>query len=373
MSGAATGNRGNVETTLQDSQVELVLGLAQVFEPITLQRPMALFPTSLGLQPGAAGIPSDEFLAALLLGRPTFLAAVRGLFGSDFKNFQNYARQRVKTTADVRDRLLSAVGGDAVLLETLARVLRHDPKVGDLSRLVRAAEGVVQRFMLTILSGSLRCPQCRHELISRPMRWWSEQPCVLGASERRFVDRILRGVMATVVFPHLFSSWAVKQKALDQLAALCRQEAHPFRQWLSEVGAAYRAKDLTALAARAGLEAHWAPESLQRMSRGEMLTAEMIEKLTARLAIRKAELRALGMRARALAFVVDFLLAADMGAQSLNRETAQAIVGARLQRLVEDLRLNALARHWETARAGEGPASVVTTVRPGSQNAKVQS
>lgn len=319
------------------------LKLVRPFEPLTLQRQMVLFPKSLGLQAGVATTPSDEFLATLLLGRKTYLAALRSVFGADFKNFQNYAAQRVRTTVETRQRLLAAVNGDEELLEMLARVLRRDPKAGDLANLVRVAESAVSKFMRSMLSASLRCPNCRTELISRPVRWWNQQPCVLGTEERKFVDRVLHGAMAITLCPLLFSNWEAKEKAVHRLAALCEPGAHPFKHWLNEVCKPYRAKDLTALAARAGLTGEWAPESLQRMSRGEMLTAEMIEEVTARVPTGRAELRPLGMQARALAFVVDFLRAADTSDQPVDQETAQIIVGSRLKQLADDLRLSIVA------------------------------
>lgn len=336
-------DRGNVETTLQNSPTRGSPRLVRPFKPLTLQRPMVLFPQSLGLHVGVAATPSDEFLATLLLGRKTYLAAVRRVFGSEFKNFQNYAARRVKTTVQTRERLLAAVNGDAELLEMLARVLRRDRKAGDLAALVRVAEGVVSKFMRHMLSASLRCPNCRAELISRPMRWWSQQPCRLGNEEREFVDRVLQGVIAIVLCPLLFANWVDKEKAVHRLAAICEPGAHPFMHWLNAVCRPYRAKDLTALAARAGLVGEWAPESLQRMSRGEMLTAEMIEEVTARVPTRRAELQTLGMQARALAFVVDFLKAADTSDQPVDQNTAQKIVGARLNQLVEDIRLSIIA------------------------------
>lgn len=332
-----------METTILNSPMQGGPRLVRPFKPLTLQRPMTLFPKSLGLQAGVATTPSDEFLATLLLGRKTYLAALRSVFGDQFKNFQNYAAQRVRTTAETRHRLLAAVNDDAELLELLARVLRRDPKAGDLATLVRIAESVVSNFMRSMLSASLRCPNCRTELISRPMRWWSQQPCELGAEERKFVDRVLQGLMAIVLCPMLSANMEAKERAVHRLAALCEPGAHPFKHWLNEVRKPYRAKDLTALAARAGLAREWAPESLQRMSRGEMLTAEMIEEVTARVPSRRAELRTLGMQARALAFVADFLKAADTGDQPIDQDTAQIIVGARLKQLVEDLRLSIVA------------------------------
>jgi hypothetical protein len=70
-----------------------------------------------------------------------------------------------------------------------------------------------------------------------------------------------------------------------------------------------------------------------------MLTAETIKELTKRLPQPKP-LRNLGMQTRALAFAIDFLVAADGGPDSLGWEAAQAIVKARILQLSSDLRLS---------------------------------
>lgn len=105
-------DRGNVETHLPTVGQILQYGLSQPLELLTLRRSMKLFPTSLGLQPLEAGLPSDDFLANFLSGRRTYLAIIREGFGKDFKNFQNYALQRVETRPEVRERLLKALDGN---------------------------------------------------------------------------------------------------------------------------------------------------------------------------------------------------------------------------------------------------------------------
>lgn len=351
-------DRGNVETTLEKpNNDEALLSLSLPFEALTLRRPMKLFPTSLGLKLGVSGLPSEEFLAILICGRRTYLAAVRALFGSDFKNFQNYARQRVQTTPETCQRLLGAVGGDAELLEALRVAIQRDPKARDLAVITRAAEGVASRVMQQLLAGSLKCPHCRGELISRPARWWRDQICVLGETERRFVDRILHGLMLVALVPLIGSSWSRKEQEVSHLAALCKPGGHPFKHWLDRARAEWRAKDLTALAARSGLTGRSAAETLQRCARGEMLTVEVIEEVTARLRTHKQTLRSTGMQARALAFVVDFMIAADSSQEPLSTDAAQAIVSARIVQLYQDLRLT-------FAREAQHQPDVVTDHSP---------
>lgn len=333
-------NRGIVETHMPGAGQTLQSVLSQPFEPLTLRRPMKLFPTSLGLQPHDPGLPSDDFLANFQSGRRTYLAMIRHGFGRDFKNFQNYALQRVETTPAVRQRLVQALDGNEELLAFLAHAMREGALVAQLAQLTRAAEGVLYQVMRTLSSGSLKCVHCKAELVSRPAQWWAGQPCVLGEAEYRFVDRILYDLLAVTLLPLVFrTNWAQKEHATAHLAALCDAGAHPFRQWLVLVQRAYRAKDLTALAARAGLTGPSPDSLLQRCGRGEMLTVDTINELTARLANPKP-LRDLGMQTRALAFAIDFLVSADSGTAPLDWSAAQAIVKTRILQLSRDLRLS---------------------------------
>ena len=330
-----------METHAPTAAQTLLDALSRPFEPLRLRRQMQLFPTALGLRPGQPGLQSDEFLANLLSGRRSYQAILRQGFGKEFKNFQNYALKRVETTPAVRGRLVEAVGGDEQALEVLARCARAGTLTAGLSHLVRMAEGAAFQVMAALSSGSLTCPHCKQELISRPALWWSGQPCALGTAEYRFIDRILYDVLAITLLPLVMrSNWDQKIAAVAHLASLSEPGAHPFRRWLDLVREAYRAKDLTALAARARLE-DTQPETLQRCSRGEMLTVETIREVTAALA-NPQPLRELGMRSRVLAFAVDFLVAADDRPESLTQDAAQAVIQARLLQLGQDLRFNLL-------------------------------
>ena len=126
---------------------------------------------------------------------------------------------------------------------------------------------------------------------------------------------------------------------MRSLAGLCDSGAHPFKNWLDRVRVAYRAKDLSALSTRAGMAGPSPDSHLQRCSRGEMLTAETIREVTALLAQPKL-LRDMGMQSRALAFAIDFMVAADAGSRALAWEEAQAIVKARIVQIGSDLQLS---------------------------------
>ncbi len=336
-------DRGNMETPTDIVAKTVKSVQLPPFEALTLQRAMTLYPTALALKPGITGLPSNEFLANFLSGRRTYLAIVRKQFGDDFKNFENYSLQRVQTSKVVRDRLIAALHGDEKLLEQVAGWMRSGTLLGEMEEATTTLERVLYQLMQGLASGSLPCPHCQSELISRPAQWWSQQSCTLGAPEYRLVDRILYDLLAVIWLPWGFhgnrSAW---EPAVRRLASLCDAGKHPFKHWLEDVGDAFRAKDLTALATRAGLAGPSPDSHLQRVSRGEMLTAETIECVTARLSQPKA-LRDLGMHTRVLTFAIDFLVAADCEKAPASWETAQAIVKARIIQLGSDLRLSMAA------------------------------
>lgn len=333
-------DRGNVETHAPNAARTLQSVLSRPFEPLTLQREMRLFPRALSLAPGSPGLPSDDFLANFLTGRRTHLAIVRHCFGADFRNFQNYALKRVETTPAVRQRLVQALDGNAELLEVMASAMRDGAMASMLAELTRAAEGLLFQVVRALSSGSLKCEHCKAEMVSRPAHWWSMQACVLGEAEYRFVDRLLCDVLAVNLLDVAFRNQSLpREQALSSLAGLCEPGAHPFKHWLDLVRVAYRAKDLTALATRAGLDGPSPDNNLQRCSRGEMLTVETIDNLIERLE-HPANLRNLGMQARVLAFSIDFLRAAHAGPDCLGWDGAQAIVSARIEQLSTDMRLS---------------------------------
>ena len=254
MSVAPDNNRGIVETHITTGDMSFYSVLSKPFEPLTLSRSMQLFPTALRLEPHKALRPSDEFLANLMSGRRTYKAIFREGFGTDFKNFLNFALRKVETTPATRQRLLKAVGGDEQLLAQLAEAARQDALGAQLAQVARAIEGTLYQILRAFSTGSRRCPNCQAEMISVSAQWWSEQSCELGEAEGQFIDRILYDVLALTLLPMAFKSqWAYRQQAVRQVAGLCHASAHIFRNWLDLVRTAYRAKDLTALAVRAGM------------------------------------------------------------------------------------------------------------------------
>ena len=218
----------------------------------------------------------------------------------------------------VYDRLLTRAGGTPQMLDLLVTSVRAHSDAPTLGRLYRAGEGAPFRFINTVLSLKTSCPNCGGNLITEPAVWWSEQPCDLAPPEWRFADRILCDLIASQWLTAIF-----KQRRLDTVSDgwvdLCLDSRHPFGHWIDAVMRPYKARTIAALPARAG--AHTTEDSLYRIARGEMLTVEVINDLTAKLpdGTRDA-LRRLGRSARVVAFLMDFLTAAHRGPKRLPPE-----------------------------------------------------
>jgi hypothetical protein len=330
-------DRGNVEThtpTLSQSLNE-TFGLP--YEPLTLCRPMKLFPTSLGLKPHTPQLPSDNFLANLVSGKRTHLAIIREIFGKNFKNFVNFARGEVQTSPKVYAALVQALNGDEELLNHFAKNMRLGLLPAQTANVMRLIETVVNQLASAASSGAGMCPTCRQKRISQASQWWSERKCSLGPPEFRFVDRLLLNTLTVVILPRAFSAdWSQRGDPANPLISMCDSGAHPFKNWLIRVMMAYRASDLTSLATKARLDGPSPDSLLQRCGRGEMLTFETIDALTTGL-YQPKPLRDLGRQTRSLAFLIDFLIAADSRAQALSWSDAQQIIQDRLLRLREDL------------------------------------
>jgi hypothetical protein len=323
-----------METPAFPLKPDIPLGEALVapFEPLTLTRPMLLFPTALGLKPGETKMPSEDFLANLTSGRRSFQAIFRDLFGKDFRNFLNYSLGKRKTTPEVYDRLLTHVGGTPQMLDLLATSVQPHSDAPTLRMLYRTGEGALFRFINTVLSMKTSCPNCGGNLITDPAAWWSEQPCDLAPPEWRFADRILYDLIASHWLSGIF-----KQRTPDSVYAggpvdLCLDGRHPFGHWIDAVMRPYKARTIGALPARAGAQTN--EDSLYRIARGETLTVEVIDDLTANLPENTRDaLRRLDRFARVIAFVIDFLAAAHRGDDALPQDIALRVVKQRMSRL----------------------------------------
>ncbi len=330
------GNSGNVEKLL-NHRIGRDRTLAEIFvipyEPITLARPMTLFPTTLGLTPRVASIPFSDYLADLLCGHKSVQAALRkGLGDVNFRNLRNYALGR-KTTEATRERLLALLR-DQETLELVAEHFRR-PEQSAPTQLLQMGEGAMLLCFTALLGLGATYSHCGKNMITPQESWWSEQPCVLGPPEYRFLDRLLYVPAGLAHAPALMDGNSPSPTNLRTLSAPDRL---PFQHWLGLIRKAYSSPDLAHLAVRAGMEPRMTG-TLYRVNAGEMLTDAHIDAITQRLgnSQRVERVRKQGRVVRRIAFAVDFLRAAHSGAQELELVPAQKIVHDRLSHLCDDI------------------------------------
>lgn len=338
-------NSGNVEKLL-NHRIGRDRTLAEIFvipyEPITLARPMTLFPKTLDLTPRVASIPSDDYLADLLCGHRSVQAVLRRSLGDvNFRNLRNYALGR-KTTEATRERLVLLLHNQ----ETLDLVAEHfrRPEQSAPTHLLQMAEGAMLLLVTAVLGFAATCSYCGKNMITPEESWWSEQPCVLAPPEYRFLDRLLYVPAGLAHTPALLGGNSPSTTSLRTLSA---PDQLPFKHWLGVISKAYSSPNLANLAARAGMEPQMTG-TLYRVNAGEMLTELHIHAITQRLgdSQRVECVRKQGRAARRIAFAVDFLRAAHAGEQELELVQAQKIVHDRLSHLCDDIQrvLSALDR-----------------------------
>jgi len=317
-------------------QRDLPLGIALPVPlwKVTLTRPMRMYGASLGLTPQIPSMPSVDVMAAIVTGRRSFLALIRRTFGeTDFRNLRNYALGKVRTSR-VLDGLKSKHGLDNGELEAVASIIR-DPATSVLVQIASVAEGVAYRFVSWVHACKVPCVCCGGNLVPASDYWWSRQPCDLGRPEAELIDRVCMVTIGAQFFLNL-QTGGQHSPALRDLAS---PDGHPFKNWLNAVMNLVRGDNLSSIPARMG--ASTSAESVMRYGRGEMLTPEAVEELTNNIP-NAAALKASARTARAIAFAIEFLSAAQRGAP-LSDEVARKIVSARVDQILADVDL--IVRH----------------------------
>ncbi|MCG2592208.1 hypothetical protein LZ009_05380 [Ramlibacter sp. XY19] len=310
--------------------------LLVAYEPLTLARPMKLFPARLGLTPGVPGIPASDYLAELLLGHRSVQAALRRELGDvEFRNLRNYALGR-KSTQGTRSRLLARMGGNEEFLEGVAEHFRN-PEQSGLTKLLQAGEGALLLLLTVLLGSGATCAHCGKKMVTPQESWWARQPCVLAPAEFRFLDRLLYVPVALAQLPRILLDGDAP--SLSCLGRLSSPDQLPFQHWLDLLVKAYSSPDLAHLAVRARVDDKMTG-TVYRIHSGAMLTESNIDLLTQELvggANRIGTVRRHGRAVRRIAFAVDFLQAAHADEQVLEPAQAQKIVHDRLVHLCDDL------------------------------------
>jgi hypothetical protein len=300
------------------------------FWEVTIARDMRQFSAPLGLTPNILGTPSVNLAASIVFGRTSFVGSVRRELGDvEFRNLRNYALGRVKNPRALGS-VLAKFGGNQEVLDEIAAIVREPEKASSV-RFIAALEGAAYRLVNFIRSVSVPCTCCGSNLICSSEFWWAKQPCDIGQPEAELVDRACMVAIATHYFIDLRID--ARHRPPPGLRLLADATAHPYGNWLQSIATIFNSPALSFLAARA--EADLTPETVLRYARGETLTPEAVDKLTANIRHAGA-MKAAVIPARTLAFAIEFLRSATRSAE-ISDQVARQIVEARVDTLLNDI------------------------------------
>jgi hypothetical protein len=312
-------------------ELPLLKALPVPFWNVTIAREMRQFNAALGLTQNVTASPSVNIVASVLFGRTSFEAAIRRELGDvEFRNLRNYATGKVKNPRSLGS-ILAKCGGDQEVLEQLASILRDSEK-SNFVQMAAALEGAAYRLMTFVRSIPTLCPCCGSNLISSPEEWWGAQPCDISPPEAALVDR---ACLVAVAIHYLISLWEDSRSCPPPtIRQLATASAHPYGNWLARVAEIFKSPDLSHLAVRAAADLE--PDSIWRYARGETLTQEAVEMLTARIE-HSGSIQAAVIPARTLAFAIEFLRAANRYT-ALDDSAARKIVSDRVGTILGEFR-----------------------------------
>jgi hypothetical protein len=349
-------------------------------EEVRIARRLRSFASALGVRPKVAGHPSANVLPAILTGSRSWQAALRRLLGDlEFRNLKNYATGKVERSACAED--LKSRFGPAVA-ELLIEILR-DPGTARLPQMLREVERDVFRLARTLHTYPL--PWQRSSA-----SWWSGVPANVGVAEAALIDRtclviigsdLLRRGELTELFTRLqvdftpaterllgisqrpsvmkeVNSGAAEAEVIERVSpmlaaielllgfsaatvpmpsvwTLADAKRHPFGNWLQCL------MDLLHVLTPSDLvrqtDAAITADSAMRYARGEMLTTDAARRLTTQIRNSAAFMAAVPA-ARALAFAIEFLMAADADG-SVGADAARRIISARIRDMYFDVQV----------------------------------
>lgn len=308
------------------------------FWPIQLHRPMRLFRTSLGLEPGVQQAPSADFLVKLISDAPSHQAWLRQALGSNYKNLENLVKGKGERSATTLALIEATLPGLADVLA--GRKEARDPTgpfLPELLQVVQLLEGIPFKLFEALKAHELNCPHCGANVLRDVDSWWSQQVTHWGESEYRFADRLISVLLSATAIRRLGATgMASDEDSLENVLSLAEPSKHPFGHWMRRVMQAHKVKTYAELANTLPFDTEAKIITDQRLrkwasGRGDLISLAAGHQLTVGLT-RKSDLDNQLIAARVIAFAVDFLCAATPEAEP-DRSGVQAIVHHRLGRL----------------------------------------
>lgn len=303
--------------------------------PVTIVRPLKLFPKSLGLTPGAEAVPSPEFLVRILSDHPTHQALIRAQSGEHFKNFENHVRGRHRASPTTLKAIAEKMGVNESDIATMAHGRSDGPLLPNVLSLIGLVEAIPNRFFAAAVKLGIPCPHCGGNLIDDRDSWWQSQALQLPKPAYRLVERLLGALLVGTGLYAVLQ--AIERYApVDQIVQLAHPSKHPFGNWLGRVMESRGIQKYSELCDAPSGDGTSLPFDENRLSKwasgGELLPLAMGKRMTAGLADANAlELDLIA--ARALAFIIDLATAAAECETAPPRKLVQATIHRRLETL----------------------------------------
>jgi hypothetical protein len=306
------------------------------FWPLVIARPLKLFSKTLGLTPGVEGVPSREYMVRVLSDYPTHQALVRALTGDHFPNFVNHVRGKHRISPTTLKAIAGRFGPNVGPNEIAAMVhgSSDGPLLPALLSLWGLFEAIPNLFFANMVKAGIPCPHCGGNLIDDRDAWWTKQPLTLPKSAYELVERMLGAILVGTGFYAYFKN-IDREALLDHIVQLAEPSKHPFGNWIDNVKQSRGAASYFDLCA-ASADGTLLPFDENRLSKwasgGELLPLALGGRLIAGLP--DATALELDLYAsRAIAFVLDLVIATTPGATAPRREAAQDMIFRRLTTL----------------------------------------
>jgi hypothetical protein len=304
--------------------------------PLVIARPLKLFPKTLGLTPGVEGVPSREYMVRVLSDYPTHQAMLRALTGDHFASFVNHVRGKHRISPTTLKAIAGRFGPNVGPNEIAAMVhgSSKGPLLPALLSLCGLFEAVPNLFFAKVVKAGIPCPHCGGNLIDDRDVWWTKQPLTLPKPTHDLVERMLGAILVGTGFYAYFKN-VDREAFLDHIVQLAEPSKHPFGNWIENVKQSRGAASYFDLCA-ASADGTLLPFDENRLSKwasgGELLPLALGGRLIAGLPDAPA-LELDLYAARAIAFVLDLVIAATPGATAPKRKTAQDMIFRRLRTL----------------------------------------
>jgi hypothetical protein len=297
-------------------------------------------------------VPDPDFLVRLVTDYRSHQAIIRQGAGAHFKNFDNFIRGKHQLSPVTMRAMSEKLGVELDEIAKWPHGKEDGPLLPDLLNIFSSIESLPYRFTTHILDAEVLCSCCKNNILDDRDAFWTQQNIVFNEPEFGFAERILRATIGASFFWILLGRFAGEKTDWPDVYMLAHRCKYPIAHWLSAIQTSYRVNSLAELAVKMQAmdspDCHVPYERLKKWSSGMDLLPVSVAKALSQASGHNNEHWISFFLARALSFVIDFLVAAAPGAEP-KRQVIQEIVENRFVGLGQNLRI-AMAKQANEAK-----------------------